>query len=108
MGQQESTVTSTEDGRGRLIGPFSKVADSAADLVFVGAVTPHLPSGALVRSFAQVEADGAAVRRDQMLIDVPEEPAAAQAYRVFDELGAVLASYGLGLGALARLRLFVA
>ncbi|MFI5611864.1 RidA family protein [Amycolatopsis sp. NPDC051903] len=108
MGQQESTVTSTEDGRGRLIGPFSKVADSAADLVFVGAVTPHLPSGEIVRSFAQVEADGAAVRRDQMLIDVPEEPAAAQAYRVFDELGEVLASYGLDLGALARLRLFVA
>lgn len=46
MGQEETaTVTTSPDGRARLIGPYSKIADSAADLVFVGSVTPHLPSG---------------------------------------------------------------
>ncbi|MEV0074105.1 MULTISPECIES: RidA family protein [unclassified Amycolatopsis] len=108
MGQEETaTVTTSPDGRARLIGPYSKIADSAADLVFVGSVTPHLPSGELVRSFRQVDADGARVRRNQMLIDVPEEPAAAQAYFAFDQLGEVLASYSLDLRAVARLRVFV-
>ncbi|MFI5593024.1 RidA family protein [Amycolatopsis sp. NPDC051758] len=106
MGQQE-TVTTSADGRGRLIGPYSKIADSAADLVFIGSVTPHLPSGELVRSFEQVDADGSRVRRNQMLIDVPEEPAAAQAYFAFDQLAEVLASYDLDLRAIARLRVFV-
>lgn len=108
MRQEEAAaVTTSTDGRARLIGPYSKIADSAADLVFVGSVTPHLPSGELVRSFQQVEADGASVQRNQMLIDVPEEPAAAQAYYVFGGLGEVLGSYGLDLRALARLRVFV-
>lgn len=97
----------TAEGQARLAGPYSRIADGAADLVFVGGITPHLPSGELVRSFGQIEADGAAVRRDQMLIDVPEEPAAAQAYRIFDQLGEVLGSYGLDIRALARLRVFV-
>lgn len=109
MGQEEAAaVTTSDDGRARLIGPFSKIADTAADLVFVGAITPHLPSGELVRSFGQIESDGASVRRNQMLIDVPEEPAAAQAYRVFEQLGTVLGSYSLDLRAVARLRVFVA
>lgn len=102
-----ASVTKSSDDRARLIGPFSKIADSAADLVFVGGITPHLPSGEIVRSFGQVTADGTSVRRDQMLIDVPEEPAAAQAYRVFDQLDEVLDSYGLDLKAVARLRVFV-
>ncbi|SMD22924.1 RidA family protein [Kibdelosporangium aridum] len=108
MGQQETTaVTASADGRARLIGPYSKIADTAADLVFIGGITPHLPSGVLVRSFDQVTADGTSVWHDQMLIDVPEEPAAAQAYYVFEELVAVLDSYGLDIRSLARLRLFV-
>ncbi|MCE7002016.1 hypothetical protein LWC34_04100 [Kibdelosporangium philippinense] len=109
MGKQETAgVTTSADGRARLIGPYSKIADTAADLVFIGGITPHLPSGALVRSFDQVAADGKSVWHNQMLIDVPEEPAAAQAYHIFDELGAVLGSYGLDIRSLARLRLFVA
>jgi enamine deaminase RidA (YjgF/YER057c/UK114 family) len=105
--EQTATVITSSDGQARLIGPYSKIADAASDLVFIGGITPHLPSGALVRSFQQVEADGARVQRNQMLIDVPEEPAAAQAYRVFDQLGEVLGSYGLDIRALARLRVFV-
>lgn len=97
----------TADGQARLAGPYSRIADGAADLVFVGGITPHLPSGELVRSFEQIEADGASVRHNQMLIDVPEERAAAQAYRIFDELGDVLDSYGVDIRALARLRVFV-
>lgn len=106
MEEQTVPVVST-DNQQRLVGPYSRIADSAADLVFVGGITPHLPSGEIVRSFEQVQADGARIRHDQMLIDVPEEPAAAQAYYLFDQLGQVLASYKADIQAVARLRLFV-
>lgn len=108
MGQKKiATVTTSEDGRARLISPYSRIADTAADLVFIGGITPHLPSGEIVRSFQQVDADGASVQRNQMLIDVPEESAAAQAYFIFDQLGELLGTYGVDITALARLRVFV-
>ena len=57
MGQKKiATVTTSEDGRARLISPYSRIADTAADLVFIGGITPHLPSGEIVRSFQQVDA----------------------------------------------------
>jgi enamine deaminase RidA (YjgF/YER057c/UK114 family) len=96
------------DDPARVRGPFSRIADSAADLVFTGAITPHLTTGVVVRSFDDITGDSTQFALGQMLIDVPDEPAAAQARAVFDQLMDVLDSYGLGSDRLVRLRLFLA